>query len=572
MSCCGDKSQPLTPASSVEDAMESLRAHCTCRGSNWFGWYNIAEAFRRLMRETVLTPPPMPTWEHERGIVITGGGWRFFPGIYVTVRMIRHLGCNLPIQVWYLGDRGEFDPRMKAALDPWGVGWRCAQSFARERGLKRFWHSQYAGWQLKAFAAAYSPFRTTVSLDADCYPVRRLDDFLNHPEFQRVGAAFWPDQWTGANFKVTGQKDGKLEPGQWERFGVPYHDEAAWESGQFVVDKSRHWRPLALADLMNHHCDYVYRHIYGDKDTFHLAWRRCSHEVCVPVARPRFDQVAFLQGGFDQETLFLHRTRDKFRWAGEEIDGLQVHTGYMTRQYDHVNRFVPHFPYEQLCHDFCREALDVIKGRKTKVTIGVISCKKFLPRRDAVRATWLKRIPEGVEAFFVIGDPNLKQSRRERDCLFVPTPDDYGSLSQKVRALCQYAANRGTWLLKADDDVIVDPERLAQLVDQAEAAGDDVLGSVTAGPEGVYQHGFAYLLSPRAVKIIADRLTETTGNEDRAVAGHLAAAGLKIRDSDRFQYQLNEGATVAAEPVARVTTSVEEFLALSRPVAEAVLT
>ena len=38
-----------------------------------------------------------------RGVVIAGGGDRFFASLYITVRALRHVGCTLPIQVWYMG-------------------------------------------------------------------------------------------------------------------------------------------------------------------------------------------------------------------------------------------------------------------------------------------------------------------------------------------------------------------------------------------------------------------------------------------------------------------------------------
>ena len=38
-----------------------------------------------------------------RGIVICGGGAKYFPCVYVLVRLLRHLGCQLPIEVWHLG-------------------------------------------------------------------------------------------------------------------------------------------------------------------------------------------------------------------------------------------------------------------------------------------------------------------------------------------------------------------------------------------------------------------------------------------------------------------------------------
>ena len=312
--------------------------------AGWEGLPNVCQAFREIFDAAARSLPAPPRWEAERGVVICAGGWRFFASLYVTVRMIRHVGCNLPIQVWYLGDRGEFDPRMQAALADYDVGWINGNAFARDHGLNR---RILGGWELKPFAAAYCPFREVISLDADCYPAYNPEEFMAHPEFQRVGASFWPDQ-------------GKLEHGQWERFGIPYHDEPAWESGQFIVDKGRHWKPLALTMWLNDHSDFVYHHVYGDKDTFHLAWRKMGHEVCVPTAWPAWHVVAFLQQDFGGRPLFVHRCRDKFRWNGQ-IDGADVPGWYMTRQWHPETQFIEGLPHEQLAHDFCRESSELLR-------------------------------------------------------------------------------------------------------------------------------------------------------------------------------------------------------------------
>src|SRR3546814_16518276 len=44
------------------------------------------------------------------------------------------------------------------------------------------------------------------------------------------------------------------------------------------------WRALNLAWWYNDHSEFFYRHIHGDKDTFHLAWRRAR----TPYAMPPF--------------------------------------------------------------------------------------------------------------------------------------------------------------------------------------------------------------------------------------------------------------------------------------------
>jgi len=290
------------------------------------GYPSVNQAFSELLKEHSEKPPEPPEWKHEQGIVICGGGWRFFPSIYVTVRAIRHLNIDLPIQVWYMGDKNEFDIRMKQALDPYNVGWIDANSFHRENPHTGIRRPIDHGWQLKPYAACYAPFREVIALDADSFPVRPLSHILDHPEYKRVGACFFPDH-------------NPLDPGQWTRFGLPPCGLPGLESGQFIVDKGRHWRPLWLARFMNDFYEYVWNldslglkgHLYGDKDTFAIAWQRCGHEMCVPTRQPGFRKGAFLQKGFDDGIQFTHYTRNKFKFFGP-IDGRDPERWYHTAQ------------------------------------------------------------------------------------------------------------------------------------------------------------------------------------------------------------------------------------------------
>jgi len=377
----------LSPVRSVEFCRGLLEQSPGPWPSGWAGMPNLQAAFRELFNEAAARAReerPPADWETDRGIVICAGGWRFFASLYVTVRMIRHVGCTLPIQVWYLGARGEFDVRMQQALEPFDVGWIDGNAFAREHGIPR---RILGGWELKPFAALHSPYREVLSLDADSYPAYNPVEFLDHPEYRRVGAAFWPDQ-------------GKLEPGQWERFGLPHHDEPAWESGQFVVDKDRHWSCLWLTNWLNDHSDYVYHHIYGDKDTFHLAWRKLGAEVCIPTREPGWDRVAFLQRDFAGRTLFVHRTRDKFRWKGE-IDGRGVPAHYMTTQWHPETQVVPELPHEDVAHGFCRESSELLRPELH------FACRPDTWDAEIVRSVWLRneyRLPRRFAADDVIVD------------------------------------------------------------------------------------------------------------------------------------------------------------------------
>lgn len=301
--------------------------------AHWAGMANIEQAFREMFDQFVAAAPAPPrNWsraprpgnvpelaaDQSRGIVICGGGWRFFPSLYVTVRMIRRTGCALPIQIWYLGDRGEFDERFAAAIEPFDVGFVDACAVAKDHPRRVL-----GGWEIKPFAVAYAPWREVFYFDADSYPVADPETaIMEHPRARQAGAVFWPDQHP-------------LKAGQYARFGVEAADRVAFESGQFYVDKAKNWKALAAAVFLNDFSDYVYSHIYGDKDTFNLAWHKTDSPFVLAAQRPGWNTVAFLHADLDGRPFVVHRTRDKFRFGAGFVDDQPVANfeNYMTPQW-----------------------------------------------------------------------------------------------------------------------------------------------------------------------------------------------------------------------------------------------
>jgi hypothetical protein len=91
------------------------------------------------------------------------------------------------------------------------------------------------------------------------------------------------------------------------------------ESGQLMVNKERCWRELQLAVWYNSRADLVYHILYGDKDTFNVAWRRLGTYYSMTQPRPGWDVHTYLQYGPDGRVLFQHRAQDKFRLGGEQF-------------------------------------------------------------------------------------------------------------------------------------------------------------------------------------------------------------------------------------------------------------
>ena len=114
-------------------------------------------------------------------------------------------------------------------------------------------------------------------LDADNVPIVDPSFLFDTPQYRRLGAVFWPDY-------------GRLGPRRsiWQLCGVPWRDEPEFESGQIVLDKLRCWKSLSLTMWMNEHSDFWYRHIHGDKDTFHLCWRKIGQEFAARATQKLF--------------------------------------------------------------------------------------------------------------------------------------------------------------------------------------------------------------------------------------------------------------------------------------------
>lgn len=273
---------------------------------------NDANALEMMNQTAAGLPAEPPVPVNGRGIVICAGGTRYFLNAWVCIRMLRALGCQLPVQVWHLGPK-EIDDTMRGLLTPLGV--TCIDAFqVRQEHAARILN----GWEVKPFSIIHSGFRHVLSLDADNVPVVDPTYLFDTPEYHERGAIFWPDF-------------SRLRPERsiWRLTGVQHRDEPEFESGQIVVDTLRCCRPLALAMWMNEHSDYWYRHIHGDKETFHMSWRKLEQTYAMPRRGIQALSGTMCQHDFHDTRIFQHRNMAKWSMRG--------------------NRKVNGFLYEQEC-------------------------------------------------------------------------------------------------------------------------------------------------------------------------------------------------------------------------------
>jgi hypothetical protein len=232
-----------------------------------------------------------------RGIVICGGGVRYFTNAWVCIQMLRRLGCELPIELWHLGQK-ELSIRMSELVRPLGVMCRDARSLRRKFPV-RLLH----GWSLKPYAIIHSAFREVLFLDADNVPVQNPEFLFSTPRFRDTGALFWPDYEPCTNKKAAPI---------WRSCGLRAPREQEFESGQIVVDKARCWQALRLALWFNEQSDLYYRYIHGDKETFHLAFRKLRQPYALVPTPIHTLERTMCQHDFHGRRLFQHRNRDKW--------------------------------------------------------------------------------------------------------------------------------------------------------------------------------------------------------------------------------------------------------------------
>ena len=233
--------------------------------------------------------------------MICGGGVKYFTTAWVCIRMLRHFGCKLPIQLWHLG-KEEMDARMQSLLRPFEV--ECVDALELRKNIPA---RIIKGYALKAYALLHNPFREVILLDSDNVPLIDPESLFNLPEYKESGALFWPDY-------------GRLAPSRpiWHICGVPYRDEPEFESGQIVVDKARCWKALRLSLWYNEHADFYYHFIHGDKDTFHMAFRKLGLPYAMPSTPIESLQGVMCQHDFHGNRIFQHRNSHKWSLKGPD--------------------------------------------------------------------------------------------------------------------------------------------------------------------------------------------------------------------------------------------------------------
>ncbi|DAZ98146.1 TPA: hypothetical protein N0F65_003132 [Lagenidium giganteum] len=236
---------------------------------------------------------------------------RVLPSAYATIKLLRFVGCELPVELWYRPDEMSMDnPIIHRLLMSFNVR------------MRTIFDDRAQGFHVKPYAVYYSNFDNVLLLDADNLPAKDPTYLFEEPEFLKTGAIFWPDYWQPSNslFQLTNVSM------LWELTGVQYTDMFEQESGQVLINRIKS-RP-ALEKLMYYstHTPRLMEElhqIWGDKDLFRLAWLNASqpfHYIQYPPAVGGYDMrdekgvfcgLAMIQHDVQGNLVFFHRNAVK---------------------------------------------------------------------------------------------------------------------------------------------------------------------------------------------------------------------------------------------------------------------
>ncbi|KAI1364109.1 alpha-1,3-mannosyltransferase [Xylaria arbuscula] len=210
-----------------------------------------------------------------RGLVLTAGDGQA-KYLLTIIYTFRKLGCELPIEIMYLGDEDlDEDHRLELEALP-GVTTRDISLMVDDDGWK------LAGWAIKPFAILMSSFREVIFIDADSFFLRDPTELFDDYDYKNTGALFFRDRTIMPESKrkwllqVLPRPVHQLAKESTWWMGTSGHYQ---ESGVVVVDKWEHFLSLLLICRFNGSDRDprdgkmgVYEMMHGDKETFWIGF------------------------------------------------------------------------------------------------------------------------------------------------------------------------------------------------------------------------------------------------------------------------------------------------------------
>lgn len=236
---------------------------------------------------------PRPSFDYGSSGIVTSAGGRLVPGLVVMLRMLRRTGSTLPVEV-YFQDEEEMEQEVCDAVLK-DLGAQChvlSRIFDADGGFPR--RHNISHFQVKAFALLFSRFDNMLWLDADDVPLQDPRKLLESDPYQSHGLVTWPDYWYPSSSHLF-----------YDIANISIPDvglRASSETGQILLNKSKHLRTLELAAYYNYFGPSHYYQLLsqgasgeGDKETFLAAAQALKGQFW--AVGTKIGTLGYLRGG-----------------------------------------------------------------------------------------------------------------------------------------------------------------------------------------------------------------------------------------------------------------------------------
>lgn len=174
----------------------------------------------------------IPEYDHLSGgrcIAISLTDTASATGAYVLVRLLRSLGCSLPIELW-VPDVVEFHSIITETFADFGVRWHPVSDWGSLNTDAR-----------RLYAIIHSRYREVLLLDHAVIPLKNPEYIFDEITFLMTGALFWSGIWSWACELL-------------DILDMPKDCSAKPISNILLIDKAQVWEPLYLAfELLGTH-------------------------------------------------------------------------------------------------------------------------------------------------------------------------------------------------------------------------------------------------------------------------------------------------------------------------------
>lgn len=277
------------------------------------------------------SPANIQSWFTGGRGIVTVGGDRFSVLLLTMIIRLRRTGTTLPIEVIIPPQDEGDDDFCNNFLPHYNA--RCVffKDVLPANVVDNFPISRF---QIKSLGLILSSFKEIIYIDADSYPIKNLDHVFDTTAYKDKGLIMWPDIWrrfTAPDFyeianvelntkkRARYQNDDILPVSHYDNESsdnshhllneVPLHDlegavpDPTSESGQMIIDKTRHLHTLLLAFYYNYYGPKWYFKMFsqgtsgeGDKESFLSA----AHVLGLPYYQVNTDLE---HDGFNHEEL-----------------------------------------------------------------------------------------------------------------------------------------------------------------------------------------------------------------------------------------------------------------------------